>query len=1284
MRNKCFFLFLLISIGLTYSAFGQDDTYKPIIPVAPNAASLGKYVEIPVGLYSGIPEINLPIESLKGRELKLDLSISYHSSGFRVDEDASSIGLGWSLNAGGMIARVVRGEVDSKTRVTIPYYFDITWSYLLELFQSKWFDNQPDMYYYNFDGISGTFFLSDAGVPVINDDNNLKITPIFNSTNDIIMWKIINTRGENLVFGESGNVDYTLTQPVIYRDDQFFNGTFENQPTTSSPTAYYLTTIKTADGTDSIKFEYNKESYKYVTELSYTQDYSIGGDLNGPSYPVFTNIWMDSKRLKSIQNPNWKVTFDCPNTREDLNYFNDQVPKAISEIQIYEGSSKLLKRIHLYTSYFVSTGWNTAPEIEKFRYKRLRLDSLTLFSPDMQFQIPATKFTYSATTLPAKYTTAQDLWGFYNGKVANPVQLLPNIKDFYFLPVWYNEPRIVDINGGSDRGSYGEFMKACNITEIQYPTGGKHQFVFEPNVYSKEIHTITNHTLYTGISGYEISELTYTNSEVFNIPSNLEVVDVYFEYRIATKSYTEGYGSCAINGNPFRIDLSTPTNPNSFIQHFPTTFLHTGTNNLNVIAFHGNSKLTIRLRDKNSSFQNTIAGGLRILQTTTSDPATNTSLVINYEYTKHDPQTFLNTGVSSGSIVTEPVCISTYLKPDNVQVLKLSPTSNINLGSTHGGYVGYQEVKVTKNTGTNGSEIYFYSTAKQYPDLRIIKYGGIDVSSNVIDLHNITDQYIVNSGLRLVEPFVPLASNDFRRGLLTKKIVLNSSNLPVQKEEYTYNFEKLDSISGIKIIARHRWVYEMGTHFYKLVRIDFNTYKEIIGKKMMTGKIVTNYFLINNSSSVITYSYSYSNSPILLSYVEENYDSKIFQTNYKYPKDYNLFPTLIARNIISIPIKIEKLVDNKLTEGTNIFYDDFGKPIQTYKYESTTLQTPPVFNPNQIIPAQYKKKIVYIYDPVFQNMIESQKVDDFPTAYIWGYNNSFPVVKIDGINYNAISSTIKTAISSRTFTTSSINSDVKVDVDYLKGLLSGIMSDPKYMVTFYTYSPLVGMTSQTDPKGITTYYEYNPMMQLERILDDKANILKEYKYHYYSQPSPVTVDYYVNPSTSSLSYLTSGGTQSVNISSNATCTITKSASWITVSPSSLTGNGTLTIICSSNTGAARSGTVTVQSSSANGNITKVITINQSGSSSYITANPTNLYFNSISVAKTVIVTSSSTWNVLSTIGGFITATKTNETTLTVKCSKNLGIDRTGTIALTNGTDQALIIVTQWSPSGPPQ
>src|SRR6202012_3399330 len=83
-----------------------------VTPPSPNAASLGQYADWPVNLFTGLPEINIPIYALKGRNLSVPIGLSYHASGIKVGENASCVGLGWSLQAGGVITRSVRGLPD--------------------------------------------------------------------------------------------------------------------------------------------------------------------------------------------------------------------------------------------------------------------------------------------------------------------------------------------------------------------------------------------------------------------------------------------------------------------------------------------------------------------------------------------------------------------------------------------------------------------------------------------------------------------------------------------------------------------------------------------------------------------------------------------------------------------------------------------------------------------------------------------------------------------------------------------------------------------------------------------------------------------------------------------------------------------------------------------------------------------------------------------------------------------------------------------------------------------
>ncbi|MEL6592328.1 MAG: hypothetical protein AAFQ68_19685, partial [Bacteroidota bacterium] len=93
---------------LLWAGYGraQDNVVQDVVHPAPNAASLGKYGDIPVSYHTGIPSIQVPIFTVQDGSLSLPISLSYHASGIRVEETASWVGLGWALNAGGVITRV--------------------------------------------------------------------------------------------------------------------------------------------------------------------------------------------------------------------------------------------------------------------------------------------------------------------------------------------------------------------------------------------------------------------------------------------------------------------------------------------------------------------------------------------------------------------------------------------------------------------------------------------------------------------------------------------------------------------------------------------------------------------------------------------------------------------------------------------------------------------------------------------------------------------------------------------------------------------------------------------------------------------------------------------------------------------------------------------------------------------------------------------------------------------------------------------------------------------------
>ncbi len=83
-----------------------------LVPPSPDAAALGKYGAIPVDKSTGIPQISIPLYEIKTPRFTLPISLSYHASGIKVDEIASWVGIGWALNAGGVITRSIVGSPD--------------------------------------------------------------------------------------------------------------------------------------------------------------------------------------------------------------------------------------------------------------------------------------------------------------------------------------------------------------------------------------------------------------------------------------------------------------------------------------------------------------------------------------------------------------------------------------------------------------------------------------------------------------------------------------------------------------------------------------------------------------------------------------------------------------------------------------------------------------------------------------------------------------------------------------------------------------------------------------------------------------------------------------------------------------------------------------------------------------------------------------------------------------------------------------------------------------------
>src|SRR5580658_6627908 len=117
MRNymvlRCFtivFLSLSALSGRPQSTYPGLSVNQSFTPPSPNAQGFQSYDDNPVALYTGLPSVAIPIYIVKCGTLTVPISLSYNSNGFFPLQDAGWVGLGWTLNAGGAVSRIVEGD----------------------------------------------------------------------------------------------------------------------------------------------------------------------------------------------------------------------------------------------------------------------------------------------------------------------------------------------------------------------------------------------------------------------------------------------------------------------------------------------------------------------------------------------------------------------------------------------------------------------------------------------------------------------------------------------------------------------------------------------------------------------------------------------------------------------------------------------------------------------------------------------------------------------------------------------------------------------------------------------------------------------------------------------------------------------------------------------------------------------------------------------------------------------------------------------------------------------
>lgn len=569
-----------VLIILSFSSRAQSDFSAimkslSITAPSPTAAALGEYGKSPVGLATGTPDITIPLYSVETQHLKLPLQLRYGSNGVKVDAIASRTGMGWVLEAGGVITRNVNGSPD-ETSTWLPYTItgragvkymmnaaDVGEGNLLT------FDTQPDLFTYNFGGYAGKFTLDSARNVVLIKYENLRIEYYF--LQGTLNFKVTAPDGVIYFFGGFGATEYCKPPPS--------SGVCEVNYVRPSATAWYLTKIVHPMG-DSIMFKYQGFRCTYesgINQIYFAKSYGSAtyNCVEGAVCDAYGNSTCLSRlridafalseintslgdKVKLINTPRLDVDNELLLDSIEIYHKKDlTVPYRVIDLQyIYSQSRESYANIY-YTNPQYSKRLFLTDVIEKAKGSTYRKHSF--FYDDYD-------------GLPARLSFSQDDYGYFNG-----------IRNSYLIPTPPLDYQAEFSYIRADRSPDPAYAGKGLLSKIVFPTGGYDTLIYEGHSISAvqaippSASDVTITTVGQGVKNVKTIDTLITPSVAQNVTFyfKCEVVpgksyfplDNYMYVRIylgTSEVYNatvnvgspETYSLALLAGQPYRVELN--------------------------------------------------------------------------------------------------------------------------------------------------------------------------------------------------------------------------------------------------------------------------------------------------------------------------------------------------------------------------------------------------------------------------------------------------------------------------------------------------------------------------------------------------------------------------------------------------------------------------------------------------------------------------------------------------------------------------------------------------------
>ena len=1135
---------ILTSFTLISSA-SAEEAFTQYIPQAPEAQAIARAIDVPVSLYTGIPNISLPLYEIKVGSYSLPITMNYYSGGIHVNQEATEVGLGWTLNAGGSVTRTVQCAEDFLEHPVQQSYFykgyfgyerdwdgtekdrvNFVFDPRTSLYNS---DNtgmpptptlikdvEPDIYFFHMPNCSGKmWFGHDKTAHYVNPSLNVKTRITYDNEIEMIDSKgnryLFYSKERTRVLSRSAT-DYGVNSTVggfdFIGNSAVSNGFKEIADYTSS---WKLSKIITVDF-DTISFSYEKEEYQLPFQVSANTNFFVDqqGDISEIESPDVkkidyhcTKTKIQGLRLSKIE---WKggcIVFDSDLREDILPTANWYLPQKITNIRILDRNEKEIQSFDFVYGYFNDSENGTYSHL----FKRLKLQELVDNKAHKRYS-----FTYNEVhPLPAKNSKNTDYWGYSNGSKQG---------DNYVCMGEYNG-RIFE---GGNKIPNEEYAKSGILESIKHPTGGVTKFTYESNKADVDYF----YTKTRKVGGWLVAFQGDNPDERDSWPNEMEsdTIILSAETKMLIKNELYSADNISVNRNnyykfftsndsPFSITAIPGNSPvhgcvfkreippaTVLMTHCPeyiyldtTIVLSPGTYVIQSKAVYRGYSAHMyyeceQLHKIDASINK--VGGLRVKSIEGEKNVT-------YQY--EDGKLLINPRIATLKEIygyyleSTDITFKEYAK-QFVKLIGALITMPFSLFHSENGvpnmksasmlyFCQHSESVRPLSTFNNGYTIGYSVVRETFEDGTINEYTYYNEKEK--------EMYELPGYENSIGPTVP-SVYEWQNGLLLGLRKTDKEGTPLQSTENCYdNYAINDSIFGYKDLGDALLVkYCNYIHCPLLVRS------------------VDTVFYGGNSSFVSIKTKEYNRNWLCSKEVMSVGNSSLSRI-YNYPFDFDdsMSKKMVSANMVGIPVATLEMRNSTVFSGKKTLYGEYNGMLLPKAILS--LNTDRVST--DVSQCKFDTSVVFKNYTKYGN---PQELDSrgTPVSYLWGYKGMYPVAEYKNATYETLSSCGMNVGQEDVIDDFHVSDSRVSALRHLKGNKEPIA------VTTCRYQPLVGVTEITAPTGLSQTFRYDEAGRLSQILFGKSELHNVFRYHYADATDP---DNYVE----SIEYLNAEKTDSI-------------------------------------------------------------------------------------------------------------------------------------------------------------